>query len=88
MEHLQTFQRCSGGGPEPLRRNFGPQFDDMLDEMFGTVEICGIEYSASIALYRVDEIAYRVGMNDYESILREAHEEDGSYADLFGDEEE
>jgi len=33
-------------------------YDDMLDEMFGTVEICGIEYSASIALYRVDEIAY------------------------------
>jgi len=55
-------------------------YDDMLDEMFGTVEICGIEYSASIALYRVDEIAYRVGS--------EAHEEDGSYADLFGDEEE
>ena len=63
-------------------------YDDMLDEMFGTVEICGIEYNASRALYRVDEIAYRVGMGDYESVLREAHEEDGSYADLFGDEEE
>lgn len=63
-------------------------YDDMLDEIFGAVKICGIEYSASRALYRVDEIAYRVGMNDYESVLREAHEEDGSYADLFGDEEE
>ncbi len=63
-------------------------YDDMLNEIFGTIKICGYEYSASRALYRVDEIAYRVGMNDYESILREAHEEDGSYADLFGDEEE
>lgn len=63
-------------------------YDEMLDEIYGEIEICGIEYSASVALYRVDEIAYRVGMNDYESILREAYEEDGSYAELFGDEEE
>ena len=63
-------------------------YDEMLDEIYGTIEICGIEYSASLALYRVDEIAYRVGMNDYESILREANEEDGTYADVFGDEEE
>jgi hypothetical protein len=63
-------------------------YDDMLNEIFGTIKICGYEYRASRALYRVDEIAYREGMNDYENILREAHEEDGSYADLFGDEEE
>lgn len=63
-------------------------YDDMLDELYGVIDICGIECSASVALQRVDEIAYRVGMSDYESILREANEEDGSYADLFGDEEE
>jgi len=63
-------------------------YDEMLDDIYGEIEICGITYSASVALYRVDEIAYRVGMNDYESVLREAHEEDGSYADIFGDEEE
>lgn len=63
-------------------------YDEMLDELFGPIKICGYEYSASRALYRVDETAYRVGMNDYESILREAHAEDGSYADLFGDEED
>ena len=63
-------------------------YDDMLDELYGVIDICGIETYASVALQRVDEIAYRVGMSDYESVLREAHEEDGSYADLFGDEEE
>ena len=63
-------------------------YDEMLCDIYGTIEICGIECSASLALYRVDEMAYQVGMHDYESILREAHAEDGSYADLFGDEEE
>ena len=63
-------------------------YDEMLDELYGVIDICGIETCASVALQRVDEIAYRVGMSDYESALREAHEEDGSYADLFGDEEE
>jgi putative NADPH-quinone reductase len=63
-------------------------YDDMLDELYGTIDVCGIECSASLTLYRMDRIAYEVGMSDYESVLREAHEEDGSYADLFGDEEE
>ena len=62
-------------------------YDDMLDEIYGTIDVCGIECSSSLALYRMDPIAYRVGMCDYENILREAHAEDGSYADVFGDEE-
>lgn len=40
-------------------------YDDMLDEYYGDVNICGIEYSASVALYRVDQTAYRCGMCDY-----------------------
>ena len=36
----------------------------------------------------MDPIAYLDGMNIYESVLRDAHAEDGSYADVFGDEEE
>jgi hypothetical protein len=63
-------------------------YDEMLDEIHGTIDVCGIECSSSLALYRMDPIAYQVGMRDYESILREAHAEDGSYADVFGDEEE
>lgn len=40
-------------------------YDEMLDECYGEIEICGLSYSASIALFRVDEIAYNCGKNDY-----------------------
>lgn len=51
-------------------------YDDMLDECYGEIEICGLKYSASIALFRVDEIAYNCGKNDYyDSFYREIVDE-------------
>jgi hypothetical protein len=47
------------------------QFDEFLDEVYGTVKIAGYEYNTSQALKEVDPIAYSVGMNDYESSLEE-----------------
>lgn len=41
-------------------------YDEMLDEIYGDIEICGYSYCASIALYRVDPIAYKVGRSDWE----------------------
>lgn len=41
-------------------------YDEMLDEVYGEIEICGYSYYASIALYRVDPVAYRVGRSDWE----------------------
>ena len=63
-------------------------YDDMLDDCYQDVVIAGLAYSASVAFKRIDPIAYRVGMSDYESSLRTDYEYDGSYAELFGDEEE
>lgn len=63
-------------------------FDDMLDDCYQDVVIAGLAYSASVAFKRIDPIAYRVAMSDYESYLRTDYENDGSYAELFGDEEE
>ena len=63
-------------------------FNDMLDDCYEDVVIAGLAYSASVAFKRIDPIAYRVAMNDYESCLRTDYEYDGSYAELFGDEEE
>ncbi len=63
-------------------------YDDMLDELFPMTNISGVDYPYSYVLKGIDPIAYEVGMSDYESELRKAHEEDGSYADVFGDEEE
>ena len=63
-------------------------FNDMLDECYQDVVIAGLTYSASVAFKRIDPIAYRLAMNDYESTLRSDYENYGSYAELFGDEEE
>lgn len=64
-------------------------FQDMLDECYQDVVIAGIAYAASVAFQRIDPVAYRVAMNDYESSLRADYEADGvSYHELFGDEEE
>ena len=41
-------------------------YDDMLDDCYLEVVIAGISYSASVAFKRIDPIAYRCGMNDYE----------------------
>ena len=63
-------------------------YDDMLDDCYPTIKIGNLEYMPSVGLYRIDPIAYRVWMSDYESFLRTEYEEDGEYAELFGDEEE
>lgn len=41
------------------------------DEMLGTVELCGMTYSASMVLREVDPVAYRCGFNDYVDSLTE-----------------
>ena len=46
-------------------------YDEMLNDVYGTVIIAGYEYDTAQALKEVDPIAYRVGMNDYEASLEE-----------------
>ncbi len=45
------------------------QYDEMLDDCYGTVSIAGLKYETSSALKELDKIAYDVGMRDYESAL-------------------
>lgn len=40
-------------------------YDEMLDECYETINICGYEYMPSVALRRVDKVAYDCGYNDY-----------------------
>lgn len=40
-------------------------YDEMLDDCYGEIEICGMSYMASDALKSVDPIAYRCGFHDY-----------------------
>lgn len=43
-------------------------YNDMLD-CYGMVNVCGYEYYPSIALERLDPIAYRCGYSDYTDSL-------------------
>ena len=70
-------------------------FEEMLNEIYGEVEICGYSYSAGYALKELDPIAYRcdlADMQEYEDvyicpICNDEHddEEDALYCcqDLF-----
>lgn len=44
-------------------------YDDMLDETYEEVSICGHTYPPSVVLKRTDEIAYRCGLLDYTNYL-------------------
>jgi hypothetical protein len=50
------------------------EYMDVLDEIYGTVSICGISYCAGYALFNIDPIAFGVAKSDYEASL-EADEE-------------
>ena len=41
-------------------------YDDMLDDVYGTISVCDMGYSASAVLYGVDEIAYHCGRSEWE----------------------
>ena len=44
-------------------------YNDMLDECYGEVDICSYKWSPSIALERIDPVAYNCGFNDYKDSL-------------------
>ena len=44
-------------------------FDGHLNDVYGTVEIAGMKWDASIAFERVDPIAYALSLEDYEDSL-------------------
>jgi len=40
-------------------------FDHYLDELYGSVEICGYYYESSEALHLIDSVAYECAFNDW-----------------------
>lgn len=65
-------------------------YDEMLDECYENIDICGYSYSPSVALSRVDEVAYNCGRNDYYDSLRPdivdelERIDDGESTDIYG----
>lgn len=44
-------------------------YEAVLNDIYGDVEICGLKYSAGRALRELDPVAFRCGKADYESTL-------------------
>lgn len=40
-------------------------YADMLDEIYGEISVCGLKYAASALLLRIDDIAFRCGLDDW-----------------------
>jgi len=56
-------------------------FDEMLDESYPTVLIAGITFFPATILAECDPIAYRVGLNDWQSMQCQ----DGLHSHGIGD---
>ena len=48
---------------------FEQAYEEMLDDVYGTVEVAGMTYDTSVLLKNADPVAYRVGMADYADAL-------------------
>ena len=59
-------------GEELYEYDLEERFNEMLDEIYGTVSVAGIEFGASRVLEELDPIAHRTAMLDYaDSLMRE-----------------
>lgn len=62
FDAYETAEECAQRVIDEMSSEY---YDEMLDEVYGTINICGYEYSASYALEKIDPIAYRCCMTDY-----------------------
>ncbi len=63
-------------GEEVSEHDLQTRYDEMLDECYPDLIVCGLNYSSSRTLQEVDPIAYRCGFNDWlDSELGETLEE-------------
>lgn len=46
-------------------------FVDMLNDIYGEVEICGYKYGAGYALREIDPVAFRCALDDFEANMEE-----------------
>lgn len=51
------------------------EYREILDDIYGDVEVCGMTYSAGNLLEGVDPVAFRVGKGDEESRIQTELEE-------------
>jgi len=64
-QKLQILQ--NGNVTEYSERELEEQYRDMLDDVYGEIDICGYKYPAGKALADIDPTAFRGGLLDYTS---------------------
>lgn len=68
IENVQSFQGFAVENGEVILSD--SQWIDVLDEIYGDVEVCGFSYSSGSILQDQDPVAFRCGRGDYESALQ------------------
>lgn len=63
--HWEEFDSAESAAQEVIDRVDDYYWDDYLDEVWGEVKICGLEYCTSRVLKLADEVIYRCGKNDW-----------------------
>ena len=67
------------------------EYDEILDELFGDVDVAGIKVSTSQVLYDVDPIRYKIGLGEEENYQKEQKRDEiqeaiDNFSSDFGDE--
>jgi hypothetical protein len=60
--------------PKEIEKYTEDDYDDMLDEVYGDIEIGNLTYSTSRVLKEIDPIAYDYGFSDYQEYVYECSE--------------
>lgn len=60
------------------------EYEDILNDIYGDVEVCGNSYGAGSLLVDADPVAFRCGKGDYESELQSELEEQLAREDSDG----
>lgn len=61
-------EACNGTGQHEMDEK---EFEEYLNDCFGDVNICGLNYGAGYALKEIDPIAFRCAMVDHEEECQE-----------------
>ncbi|UAV84644.1 hypothetical protein PHB09_149 [Pseudomonas phage PHB09] len=60
------------------------EYEEILNELYGDVEVCGSSYGSGSLLVDADPVAFRCGKNDYESGIQFELEDQLSRGDSSG----
>lgn len=74
---------------EPVDRELDDdEYEQFLNELYGTVNVCGMTMDAGHVLRHMDNIAFNTGKNDYENSLETEEWECNNCNETYNDEDD